>query len=141
MGTDNDATTELMFCVDGKVLGPVSDHLVTIEAPTVHAHEAANGVIIDFPEEKITIKGVFSFWGHRCRSRRRFIKLMGGCFGIPRNVANHFAEATVIHGTFQSYQQLWNIICFYVHGDLLNHRFSIKRPVTFVPDAPDGASE
>lgn len=140
MGTENDTTTEFMLCVNGEVIGPVSDHLATIEMPTVQAHEEVGSVIIDFPEAEITIKGVFSFWGHRCRSRRRFIKLMGGCFGIPRNVANDVAQAA-LQARIPSYQEMWSCVCRYFQEQLLNFKFSIASPVTLTTDAPDWVSE
>lgn len=41
-----------------------------------------------------------------CRSRKRFIKLMMGVFGLPRNNATALADVAMKSG-YPSYQDLW----------------------------------
>ena len=139
MGTDDYTPEEFMFCADGKPIGTLPD-LISIEAPVVTAHERAEDVCVDFPEAEITIKAKFSFWYHRCRSRRRFIKLMSGCFGVQRNEAKALAKLGLEVGV-PSYQDMWNAACLFFQDKLLGIKFSIGRPVITVTEAPAGASE
>lgn len=59
--------------------------------------------------EPLTLRFRAAQW-ESCRTRKRFIRLMGGVFGMPRNQANALARAAMEAGS-PSYQDLW-VDCF-----------------------------
>ena len=57
------------------------------------------------PSSSIELKFTASAW-QSCRTRKRFVKLVGGVFGLPRNQAVALARAAMESGC-PSYADLW----------------------------------
>ena len=139
MGTDTHES-EFMFCVNGEPIGPLPE-LISIEKPIDgHLRDGEFYVDVDFPDGEITIKAMFSFWRQSCRSKRRFIRLMGGVFGVPRNMARSIAEEAMRTET-RSYQKLWRTACEFFQQEVLSGKYSIERPVRVATDASNGVSD
>lgn len=103
MKPDEEQTTECIVYIDGVPVGTMSTEIPTI---TLTAEDGETGPLpVSAKNAAFNLYFAATRWTS-CRTRKRFIKLMGGALGVQRNAARRLADEAMAQGC-PSYMELW----------------------------------
>lgn len=111
------------FYLGATRLGRISE----IESATVTFPDSADGNEPIPISRGVTLRFTAAHWP-TCRSRKRFIKLMGGIFGTPKREAETLAREAMRLGC-PSYSDLWADCFSYITGRLIQYMIGHDIPV------------
>lgn len=118
MKPDEEQTTECMVYIGGVPVGTISTEIPTITI-TLTAEDGETGPSpVSAKSAAFNLYFVATRWTS-CRTRKRFIKLMGGALGVQRNDARRLADKAMAQGC-PSYMELWADCYAYYIEYLLN---------------------
>jgi len=142
MGPEDSSVKEMvMYCGDTPI-GRISEipEITDLQPPEgIEVYDDNTGETVALlraseTDGTLTLHFTATMWA-KCRSRKRFIKLMAGVFGMQRNEASQLAEAAMSCGC-PSYQDLWaDCYAYFV-------KYAMELMATANgTDQPSGASE
>ena len=129
MGPEDSGLLDGMeFYLGDTRLGNISE----IESKTITLSEGADENEPIPISRGVTLRFTSTHWT-TCRSRKRFIKLMGGVFGMPKREAETLAREAMRNGC-PSYSDLWADCFSYITGRLIHHMLGHDIPVAMLKE-------
>ena len=123
MGPENDATIDGMTIWIGDTkLGTLKEiEAATVTLPDVEPDDTPPLGGTMWTSGTASFQFAANAWP-TCRTRKRFIKLVGGVFGMQRRDAEALARAAMAQGC-PSYSDLWADVFSYFTGRILQYLF------------------